>query len=101
MIRRKRNQDGINTYYNIDSNQEIIGGGLFDLGVEMFGKMGKIALKRAGKDLVNKFGHGLDIHKAILKIAPKKGFVLPGHNFTGPGNPLKNHRLNGILMVLF
>ena len=33
-------------------------------------------------------GRGLDIHKAILKVAPKKGFVLPGHNFTGPGNPL-------------
>ena len=30
----------------------------------------------------------LDIHNAILKVAPKKGFVLPGHNYTGPGNPL-------------
>lgn len=33
-------------------------------------------------------GKGLDIHKAILKVAPKKGFVLPGHKYTGPGNPL-------------
>ena len=32
---------------------------------------------------------GLDIHKAILKVAPKKGFVMPGHNYTGPGNPLE------------
>ena len=34
-------------------------------------------------------GGSLDIHKAILKIAPKKGFVMPGHRFTGPGNPLE------------
>ena len=33
-------------------------------------------------------GAGLDIHEAILKVAPKKGFVLPGHHYTGPGNPL-------------
>ena len=35
------------------------------------------------------YGAGLDIHKAILKVAPKKGFVMPGHRYTGPGNPLK------------
>ena len=35
-------------------------------------------------------GKGIDIHNAILKVAPKKGFVLPGHNYTGPGNPLHN-----------
>ena len=34
-------------------------------------------------------GRGIDIHSAILKVAPKKGFVLPGHNYTGPGNPLE------------
>ena len=34
-------------------------------------------------------GGGLDIHKAILKVAPKKGFVMPGHRYTGPGNPLE------------
>ena len=31
---------------------------------------------------------GIDIHKAILKVAPRKGFTLPGHKYTGPGNPL-------------
>ena len=35
------------------------------------------------------WGAGLDIHKAILKVAPKKGFVMPGHHYTGPGNPLE------------
>ena len=35
-----------------------------------------------------KSGKGIDIHKAILNVAPKKGFVLPGHKYTGPGNPL-------------
>ena len=35
-----------------------------------------------------KTASGLDIHKAILKVAPKKGFVMPGHHYTGPGNPL-------------
>ena len=34
-------------------------------------------------------GKGVDIHKAILKVAPKKGFMMPGHNYTGPGNPLE------------
>ena len=34
-------------------------------------------------------GSGIDIHKAILKVAPKKGFVMPGHRYTGPGNPLE------------
>ena len=35
-----------------------------------------------------KIGGSVDIHKAILKVAPKKGFVMPGHRYTGPGNPL-------------
>ena len=35
------------------------------------------------------YGGGLDIHKAILKVASKKGFVMPGHRYTGPGNPLE------------
>ena len=34
-------------------------------------------------------GGAIDIHKAILKVAPKKGFVIPGHRYTGPGNPLE------------
>ena len=42
------------------------------------------------KDNVNYYKGGtVDIHNAILKIAPKKGFVMPGHNYTGPGNPLE------------
>ena len=33
---------------------------------------------------------GLDIHKAIGKLPkPKGGFTLPGHNYTGPYNPLE------------
>ena len=32
-------------------------------------------------------GGSLDIHNAILKVAPKKGFVMPGHRYTGPGYP--------------
>ena len=35
-------------------------------------------------------GRGLDIHNAILKVAPKKGLVVPGHNYTGSGNPLED-----------
>ena len=51
------------------------------------------ALDSFTSDLSNKLdpfsGKGIDIHKAILKVAPKKGFVMPGHNYTGPGNPLE------------
>ena len=51
------------------------------------------ALDRFTSDLSKKLdpfsGKGIDIHKAILKVAPKKGFVMPGHNYTGPGNPLE------------
>ena len=42
------------------------------------------------KDLDGRSGRGIDIHKQILKVAPPKGFTLPGHNYTGPGNPLEN-----------
>ena len=35
-------------------------------------------------------GGAVDIHNLIMKLPkPKKGFTLPGHNFTGPGNPLE------------
>ena len=35
-------------------------------------------------------GAGFDIHKAIGKLPkPKKGWTLPGHNYTGPYNPLE------------
>ena len=52
------------------------------------------ALDRFTSDLSKKLdpmhsGGAIDIHKAILKVAPKKGFVMPGHRYTGPGNPLE------------
>ena len=47
------------------------------------------ALDSLTSDLSKKLGSGIDIHKAILKVAPKKGFVMPGHRYTGPGNPLE------------
>ena len=35
-------------------------------------------------------GAGFDIHAAIGKLPkPKKGWTLPGHNYTGPYNPLE------------
>ena len=37
-----------------------------------------------------KSGGAIDIHKQVLKVAPRKGFVLPGHNYTRPGNPLES-----------
>ena len=47
------------------------------------------ALDSLTSDLSKKLGSGIDIHKAILKVVPKKGFVMPGHRYTGPGNPLE------------
>ena len=45
------------------------------------------ALDSFSKDISDKLdpfsGKGIDIHKAILKVVPKKGFVMPGHNYTG------------------
>ena len=36
-----------------------------------------------------KLGKGIDIHKVIGKLPkPQKGWTLPGHNYTGPYNPL-------------
>ena len=38
-----------------------------------------------------KRGKGVDIHKAIGKLPkPQRGFTLPGHNYTGPYNPLSD-----------
>ena len=35
-------------------------------------------------------GAGIDIHSAIGKLPkPKRGWTLPGHNYTGPYNPLE------------
>ena len=45
------------------------------------------------KFVKTKHGGRLDIHKQILKVAPKSGFVLPGHHYTGPGNPLSEQVL--------
>ena len=50
----------------------------------------KIKYKTDRKDLDGRSGKGVDIHKQILKVAPYKGFTLPGHNYTGPGNPLED-----------
>ena len=52
------------------------------------------ALDRFTSDLSKKkldpvSGGAIDMHKVILKVAPKKGFDLPGHFYTGPGNPLE------------
>ena len=34
-------------------------------------------------------GSGFDIHKLIVKLPrPKRGFTLPGYNYTDPYNPL-------------
>ncbi|KAL9965185.1 hypothetical protein ACROYT_G028950 [Oculina patagonica] len=59
-----------------------------------FGAMARLLAGQAFKgvkDNVDYYrkGKGIDIHKAILKVAPKKGFVMPGHKYTGPGNPLE------------
>ena len=36
-------------------------------------------------------GRGVDVHKAIGKLPkPRKGWTLPGHNYTGPYNPLED-----------
>ena len=50
-------------------------------------KKEKQRMKRQEKKI--KTGGAIDIHKAILKVAPKNGFVMPGHKYTGPGNPLE------------
>ena len=40
--------------------------------------------------LYQRGGRGFDLHKAIGKLPkPKKGWTLPGHNYTGPYNPLE------------
>ncbi|KAL9961067.1 hypothetical protein ACROYT_G029948 [Oculina patagonica] len=59
-----------------------------------FGAMARLLAGQAFKGVKDnvdyyKKGKGIDIHKAILKVAPKKGFVMPGHRYTGPGNPLE------------
>nr|DAC81287.1 TPA_asm: PLA2X [Corynactis coral adintovirus] len=57
-----------------------------------FAGLAKILAGQAFKGVSDNVSHykggAIDIHKAILKVAPKKGFVMPGHRYTGPGNPL-------------
>ena len=59
-----------------------------------FGAFGRVLAGQTSKgvkDNVDYYrkGKGFEIHKAILKVAPKKGFVMPGHKYTGPVNPLE------------
>ena len=50
-------------------------------------------------------GGAKDIHKAILKVASRKGFTLPGHKYTGPGNPqdsqLKHDPQTGEILEIY
>ena len=45
------------------------------------------------------FGGAFDIHKAILKVSPHRGLTIPGHNYTGPGNPLRHDDEGSILDI--
>ena len=46
--------------------------------------------KKYTTDRADLDGAGVDVHSLIGKLPrPKKGFTLPGHNFTGPWNPLE------------
>ena len=52
--------------------------------------------KKYKTDRADLDGAGVDVHSLIGKLPrPKKGFTLPGHNYTGPWNPLdKQVRFN-------
>ena len=39
------------------------------------------------------YGGNIDIHSKILPLLPKKGLILPGYKYCGPGNPLENGKL--------
>ena len=56
------------------------------------------------KDLDGRSGRGVDIHKQILKVAPHGGLTIPGHNYTGPGNPLEDqlrHDSEGNILEIY
>ena len=46
--------------------------------------------RRHKTDRLDLDGAGIDIHSAIGKLPkPKRGWTLPGHNYTGPYHPLE------------
>ena len=61
-------------------------------------KKARPAIDKVGHELLDQLstkirpgldGSGFDLHSAIGKLpAPKKGWTVPGHNYTGPYNPL-------------
>ena len=55
--------------------------------------MNQLSTKIRPKKKYKTDGRGFDVHKQILKVAPPKGFTLPGHNYTGPGNRLDEQLL--------
>ena len=54
------------------------------------GGLGTNKIYKSIAEIKNKYGSGVDIHKQILKVAPYRGITIPGHNYTGPGNPLED-----------
>ena len=69
-----------------------------------FKLLGSQALKGVTDNVKHYRGRGLDIHKQILKVAPPSGFTLPGHNYTGPGNPLEKqlrHDSEGNILEIY
>ena len=47
--------------------------------------------KKYTTDRADLDGAGVDVHSLIGKLPkPRKGWTLPGHNFTGPYNPLED-----------
>ena len=73
-----RNKYGINIDEHFWENDPLLSFGS--------GIAAPVIYKRVG----GKSGGALDIHKAILKVAPRKGLVLPGRRYTRPGNPLES-----------
>ena len=52
-------------------------------------KMKNKKIKRPKKRKNKQIGKKIDIHSLIEKLPkPSKGWVLPNHHYTGPGNPL-------------